>query len=164
LQQVARQLNVQAVLTGRVFMQGDTLDVRVELTDAQNIQLWGDHYTRRAADIFSVQDEIARQVTDTLRVRLTGAQQEQVTKRYTENTEAYRLYLQGLYYLNEGSEEDLNRAVSLFDQAIALDPHYALAYAARGEAFFNMGDLSLPMSEAIPKSQAGQCSGVKHRR
>lgn len=161
LQQVARQLNVQAVLTGRVLMQGDSLDVRVELTDAQNnTELWGDHYTRKAADVFGVQDEIARQVTDTLRVRLTGAQQEQVTKRYTENAEAYRLYLQGLYYLNAGSKEDLNRAVSLFDQAIALDPHYALAYAARGETFFNMGDLSLPMSEAISKAKRDSAAAL----
>jgi eukaryotic-like serine/threonine-protein kinase len=154
LQQVAQRLNVQAVLTGRVLMQGDTLDVRVELTDAQNnAQLWGDHYTRKAADIFAVQDEIARQVTDALRVRLTGGQQEQVTKRYTDNAEAYRLYLRGRYYMNEGSEEDASRAISFFDQAIALDPRYALAYAARGDTFFGMGDLSLPMSEAIPKAK-----------
>jgi len=154
VQEIARQLNVRAVLTGRVLMQGDTIDVRSELTDAQfNTQLWGDHYTRKVADIFAVQDEIARQVTDTLRVRLTGGQQEQVTKRYTENAEAYRLYLQGRYYLNEGSEENLNRAVSFFDQAIALDPRYALAYAARGDSFFNMGDLSLPMKEANLKAR-----------
>src|SRR5258708_7419776 len=128
VQDIARQLNVRAVLTGRVLMQGDTLDVRVELTDTQNnIQLWGDHYVRKAADIFAVQDEIARQVTDSLRVRLSGVQQEQVTKRYTENEEAYQLYLQGRHYLNDSSEEDLNRAASFFDRAIALDPRYALA-------------------------------------
>ncbi|HYT49829.1 MAG TPA: protein kinase, partial [Pyrinomonadaceae bacterium] len=154
LQQVARQLNVQAVLTGRVLMQGDTLSVSVELTDTQNnAQLWGQHYTRKAADVFAVQDEIARQVTDTLRLRLTGGQQEQVTKRYTENAEAYRLYLQGRYYMNGSREENLNRAISFFDQAIALDPRYALAYAARGESFFDMGDLILPMSEAKPKAK-----------
>src|SRR5437016_4893794 len=154
LQQVARELKVQAVLTGRVLMQGDMLDVRAELTDMQNnAQLWGDHYTRKAADIFAVQDEIARQVTDALRVRLTGRQQEQVTKRYTENAEAYRLYLQGRFYTNEFSEENLNRAVSFFDQAIALDPRYALAYAARGDTFLGMGDLSLHMSEAKPKAK-----------
>jgi serine/threonine protein kinase/tetratricopeptide (TPR) repeat protein len=154
LQQVARQLKVQAVLTGRVLVQGDTLGVSVELTDTQNnTQLWGQHYTRKAADIFAVQDEIARQVTDTLRVRLTGVQQEQVTKRYTENPEAYRLYLQGRYYMNEFSEENLNRAIPFFDQAIALDPRYALAYAARGDSFFNMGDLSLPMKEATLKAK-----------
>jgi serine/threonine protein kinase/Flp pilus assembly protein TadD len=154
LQQVARQLNVQAVLTGRVIEQGGTLSVSVELTDTQNnAQLWGQRYTRKAADIFAVQDEIARQVTDTLRVRLNGGQQEQVTKRYTENAEAYRLYRQGRYYLNEGSEENSDRAISFFDQAIALDPRYALAYAARGETFFNLGDITLPMSEAMPKAE-----------
>jgi serine/threonine protein kinase/Tfp pilus assembly protein PilF len=155
VQDIARQLNVRAVLTGRVLMQGDMLDVRAELTDAQsNAQLWGDHYTRKAADIFAVQDEIARQVTDALRVRLTGTQEEQVTKRYTENTEAYQLYLQGRYLMNQQvSEEDLKRAVSFFNQAIALDPHYSLAYAARGESVFLMGDLILPMKEAVPKGK-----------
>jgi serine/threonine protein kinase/Tfp pilus assembly protein PilF len=152
LQQVAKQLNVQALLSGRVLMQGDTLDVRVELTDTQNnIQLWGDHYVRKTADIFAVQDEIARQVTEALRVRLTGGQQEQITKRYTQNAEAYRFYLQGRYFLNQVSEENLKRAIPFFDQAIGLDPHYALAYAARGESFFLMGDISLPMSEAKRK-------------
>src|SRR5439155_13969504 len=88
LRQVAKDLNVRALLTGRVFMQGDTLDIRAELTDMQNnTHLWGDHYTRKAADIFAVQDEIARQVTDALRLRLTGGQEEKITKRYTENAE-----------------------------------------------------------------------------
>lgn len=154
LPQIARQLNVQAVLTGRVLMQGDTLDVRVELTNTENnTQLWGDHYVRKAADIFTVQDEIARQVADSLRVRLSRPQQEQLTKRYTENAEAYRLYLQGRYYMNGSREQNLNQAISFFDQAIALDPRYALAYAARGECFFDLGDLVLPMSEAKPKAQ-----------
>jgi serine/threonine protein kinase/Tfp pilus assembly protein PilF len=161
LQQVAKQLNVQALLTGRVLMQGDTLDVRAELTDMQNnTQLWGQRYTRKAADIFAVQDEIARQVTDTLRVRLTGGQQEQITKRYTASTEAYRLYLQGRYYFNEGTEESLNRAVSFFDQAIALDPRYALAYAARGDAFSQMGDLSLSMSEANRRAKQDSAAAL----
>jgi eukaryotic-like serine/threonine-protein kinase len=154
LQQVAKQLSVQALLTGRVFMQGDTLDVRVELTDAlNNTQLWGDHYTRKVADIFSVQDEIAQQVTDVLRLRLTSGQQEQVTKRYTDNPEAYRLYLQGRYYFNESSEGSLSRAVSFFDQAIKLDPRFALAYAARANASFTMGDYSLPMNEAMARAR-----------
>lgn len=154
LQEVARRLKVRAILTGRVLMQGDTLDVQVELMDAQsNIQLWGDHYTRKAADIFAVQDEIARQVTDSLRVRLTGGQQEQVTKHYTDNPDAYRLYLQGRYYLNYFSEENLKRAVPLFDQALALDPRYALAYAGRAEVFFNMGDETLSMKEAMSKAK-----------
>jgi serine/threonine protein kinase/tetratricopeptide (TPR) repeat protein len=166
VQEIARQLNVRAVLTGRVLMQGDTIDVRAELTDAQfNTQLWGDHYTRKVADIFAVQDEIARQVTDTLRVRLTGGQQEQVTKRYTENAEAYRLYMQGRYYENQGSEEDNSRAISLFTQAIGLDPHYALAYAARGQTFFDMGDISLSMNAAKQKVEQdiGAALGIDNK-
>src|SRR5262249_46453296 len=99
------------------------------------------------------QDEIAQQVVDTLRVRLTGGQQEQVTKRYTESPEAYRLYLQGRYCFNQFSEENFKRAIAFFDQAIALDLHYALAYAARAETFYNMGDLNLSMSEALPKAK-----------
>jgi eukaryotic-like serine/threonine-protein kinase len=151
---VAGDLSVKAVMTGRVVQRGDMLSISVELVDARdNTHLWGQQYSRKAADIFAVQDEIARQVTDTLRVRLTGGQQEQITKRYTENTEAYRLYLQGRYYLNESSEEGDNRAISLFSQAIALDARYALAYAARGQTVFDMGDISLPMSEAMPKAK-----------
>ena len=152
--EVGRQLNVRAVLTGRVMLQGDTLDVRAELTDTQNdMQLWGGHYTRKATDLFAVQDEMARQVTDALRVHLNGGEQEQITKRYTDNAEAYQLYLQGRYFFNAGAEEDLNRAIGFFDRAVALDPRFALVYAARGETYFTMGDLSLPMNEAAPKAK-----------
>ena len=154
LQQVAQQLNVQAVLTGRVMMQGDMLDVRVELTDtSNNSQIWGDHYQRKAADIFAVQDEIAQQVTEKLNARLTGAQRQDVTKRYTESVEAYDLYLQGRSFANQVVGENLTRAIPLFDKAIALDPHFALAYAARADTYFNLGDLSLRMSEARLKAK-----------
>jgi serine/threonine protein kinase/tetratricopeptide (TPR) repeat protein len=154
LQQVAKQLSVKALLTGRVVMQGDTIDVRVELTNAaSNTQLWGDHYTRKVADLFAVQDEIAQQVTNVLRVRLTRGQQEQVSKRYTENAEAWRLYLLGRYYLNQGTEKSNKRALSLFDEAINLDPRFAVAYAARANTFFSMGDISVPMNEAVAKAR-----------
>ena len=154
LQQVAQQLNVQAVLTGRVMLQGDMLDVRVELTDtSNNSQIWGDHYQRKATDIFAVQDEIAQQVTEKLNGRLTGAQRQDVTKRYTENVEAYDLYLQGRFLVNQFVGENLNRAIPFFDKAIALDPQFALAYAARGDTYFNLGDLSLRMSDARLKAK-----------
>jgi len=154
LQQVAQQLNVQAVLTGRVMLQGDMLDVRVELTDtSNNSQIWGDHYQRKAADIFAVQDEIAQQVTEKLSGRLTGAQRQDVTKRYTENLEAYDLYLKGRSLTNQIVGENLNRAIPLFDKAIALDPQFALAYAARADTYFNLGDLSMRMSDAKIKAK-----------
>lgn len=162
LHQVAQTLDVRGVLTGRVSMQGDTLEVWVELTDMQNnAHLWGDHYVRKAADIFTVQDEIARQVTNALRVRLTNSQQNEVSKRYTENPEAYRLYLQGSYYENEDTDEGSQRATSLFSQAIALDPQYALAYAARGRTYFDMGDISLPMSEAMSKAKQDSLAALQ---
>jgi TolB-like protein/Tfp pilus assembly protein PilF len=153
--QVAKDLGVRAVMTGRIIQRGDALDVSVEVIDAKdNAQLWGQHFTRKANDIFAVQDEIARQVTDALRLRLTGAQEQQVTKRYTESPDAYRLYLQGRYLLNEqNSEEGLKTAAAFFDQAIALDPRYALAYAARAETYFLMGDLNLSMNDARARIQ-----------
>ena len=128
LLEVARQLDVQAVLTGRVLAQGDTLSVSVEMVDTQNNkQLWGERYMRKASDILVVQDEIARQVTDTLRVRLSGLQQQQVTKRYTENPEAYRAYLRGRSYWNKGLAPGFEKSRDYFRQAIDLDPTYALA-------------------------------------
>jgi Tfp pilus assembly protein PilF len=135
-------------------MQGDTLDVRVELTDtSNNSQIWGDHYQRKAADIFAVQDEIAQRVTEKLSGRLTGAQQQDITKRYTVNVEAYDLYLKGRSFTNQVVGENLTRAIPLFDKAIALDPQFALAYAARAETYFNLGDLSLRMSDAKLKAK-----------
>jgi tetratricopeptide (TPR) repeat protein len=136
-------------------MQGDTLDIRAELTDSQtNTSLWGDHYTRRLSDLFAMQDDIARQVIDALRVRLTGGQQGQVAKRYTGNADAWRLYLEGRHRFNSPVEADMPRAIEFFDRAIALDPGFALAYAARGDVTFTMGDFTLPMHEAVPKAKA----------
>jgi len=153
-EEIARKLNVRALLTGRVLKQGDTLDVRAELTDAErNAQLWGDHYVRKAVDIFAVQDQIASQVIEALKVRLTGGEREQMAKRQTNDTEAYQQYLQGRYVENLGSEADMQRAIPFFDRAIALDPRYALAYSARGETYLALGDLTLPMKEAMPKAR-----------
>jgi TolB-like protein/Flp pilus assembly protein TadD len=155
IQEVARQLHARAIVTGRVLMQGDTLDVRAELTDSEtNASLWGSHYTRKLSDLFTMQDDIARQVIDALRVRLTGGQQDQVTKRYTANADAYRLYLEGRHRFNSPAESDMPRAIEFFDRAIALDPGFALAYAARGDATFAMGDFTLPMHEAASKARA----------
>ena len=162
LQQVAQKLNVRALLTGRVLVQGDMLDVRVELTDAQsNTQLWGDHYVRKAADIFTVQDEIARQVTDTLRVRLTGPQQEQLTKRYTENVEAYQLYLKGRYFADQYTDEGFKKAVEHFNAAIQKDPKYTLAHAGLAEAYWIASAQFLPPRDAMPKSREAAVQALR---
>ena len=154
LAKIAKELGVLSVMTGRVVERDGKLDVNVNLTDTSNgTNLWGQRFVRDAKDIFAVQDEIARQVTDNLRVRLTGTQQDKITKRYTTDPEAYRLYLQGRYLFNDFKEENLSKAILYFDQAIAEDPNYALAYAARGDCYLQLGDLSLPMAEAITKSR-----------
>src|SRR4051812_11112441 len=119
VQKIAAELNVQAVMTGRIVQRGDMLDISVDLTDAaNNAQMWGQHYLRKASDILRVQDEIAQQVTDTLRVRLTGAQQAQIAKRSTENAEAYQLYLKGRYHLNKQTGDDFRTSLAYFQQAI----------------------------------------------
>ena len=137
---VGRELKVDAVLTGRVLQQGDNLIVQADLVNvADGAQLWGEHYTRKAVDVFAIQDEIARQITDRLRLRLTGAEQKLVTKHYTENAEAYDLYLKGRYFGGKGTEEDYEKAIQYYQQAITVDPNYALAYVGVASSYAALG-------------------------
>lgn len=154
LAKIANDLGVLSIMTGRVVERDGKLDINVNLTDTSNgTNLWGQRFIRDASDIFVIQDEIARQVTDSLRVRLSGTQQDKITKRYTTDPEAYRLYLQGRYLFNNFSEENLTKAIQYFDQAVAADPNYALAYAARSDCYMQLGDLSISMAEAMSKAR-----------
>jgi len=156
LQQVAQQLNVQAVLTGRVLMQGEVLDVRVELTDTtNNSQIWGDHYQRKATDIFAVQDEIAQQVTEKLRLRLSGDEKHQLAKRDTSNAESFQCYLRGRYYWNKRSAEGIKKAIEQFQEALDHDPNYALGYVGLADSYLALELYAgLPASEVVPKARA----------
>lgn len=160
--QIARELNVRAVINGRVMQRGDTLDINVELIDAQNsTQLWGRRITRKSTDILAVQDEIARQVTDSLRVRLTGGQAEQLTKRYTDSEEAYKLYLQGRFHWNKRGDS-LKKAVEYFKQAIDRDPNYALAYAGLAESYALFGEYGIESpKESAPKAKAAALKALE---
>jgi len=162
LSRIARELNVQAIINGRVVQRGDTLSISVELMDAQNnTQLWGRQFTRKSADIFALQDEITRQVMDSLRVRLTGAQEERVTKRYTDNEEAYKLYLQGRFHWNK-RHQSLKKAVEYFKQAIEKDPNYALAYAGLAESYALFGEYDVePPKESAPKGKAAALKALE---
>src|SRR5205085_10332318 len=129
-QEVGNRLGVRAVLTGRVLQRGDILNIQTELVAvADGSQLWGEQYNRNASDIFAVQEEIAREIAEKLRLRLSGAEQDQLTKRYTENVAAYQLYLKGRYHWNKRTIERMGKGLECFRQAIELDPTYALAYA-----------------------------------
>jgi len=152
---VGNELNVRAVLTGSVKQIGDQLVITVRLDDAQtNQHIWGEQYVRKFADILSVQNEIAQEVSTNLHLKLTGADERRLAKRYTDNVEAYQLYLKGNYAWNKHTEEDLQKAIEYFNQAIEKDPNYALAYTGLADSYGVMGNNYLPPNEAFPKAQA----------
>ena len=138
---VGRELGVQAVLNGRVVQRGDQLTLSLDLVDARSgDQIWGEQYSRKLGDLAALQNEIARDVSHKLRQRLTGAQQQSVTKNQTQNTEAYQLYLQGRYHWNKRTDAATEKAIEYFQQAIEKDPQYAMAYVGLAECYVT-GDL-----------------------
>lgn len=135
-QQVGSELNVQAVLNGRITQRGDDLTLSLELVDARTSnQIWGEQYNRKLTDLIQLQSEIARDVSNKLRTRLSNTDEQRVTKTYTADPEAYQLYLQGLYYWNKRTPEDIRRSIALFQQAADKDPSYAQAYAGLALAY-----------------------------
>jgi serine/threonine-protein kinase len=136
VQAIGRELNVRAVLVGQVKQEGDELRITVELMDVQgNRSIWGDTYQRKTADIQTVQKEIARNVSEELRLKLTGADQTQLAKTYTENGEAYEAYLKGRYHWNKRTDEGFKQATNFFQEAINKDSTYALAYAGLADSY-----------------------------
>src|SRR5262247_1839416 len=133
---IARRLGVRAVLTGRVTHRGDELMISAELTDARDgSHLWGARYERRLSDLLAVQEEIAQRITAGLRLKLTDAESKRLGKRYTENAEAYQLYLKGRQMFLQLTPEGASKALDHFHHAIELDPDYALAYAGVGYVY-----------------------------
>jgi serine/threonine-protein kinase len=139
-QTVAKQLKVQTVLIGRLRQLGDALSINVELIDGQdNSQIWGQQYNRKVADVFAVQEEIANQVSDKLRLKLTGAERQALSKRPTENLKAFQYYIQARSYVHRGAGDDMLKAVRYCEDAIKEDPNYALAYAGLADAYAYLG-------------------------
>src|SRR5215813_1563944 len=139
-QAVAKELKVQAVLTGRVAQRGDGLSISVELVNGQdNSQIWGQQYNRKLAEVFAVQEEIAKEISEKLRLKLTGAEGQQLAKRPTENLKAFQYYTQGRLYANRRTREDLLAAIRYCEKAIEEDPNYALAHAGIADAYMNLG-------------------------
>jgi len=133
---VGHELGVRAVLTGRIMQRGDNLTVSAELVDVrENKQLWGEQYERKVSGLLAVQREIAKEISSNLRLKLSGAEQNRVTKHYTENPEAYQLYLKGRFYWNKRTGEALKKSIEYFNQAIEKDPNYALAYAGLADVY-----------------------------
>jgi TolB-like protein len=133
---VGRDLNVRAVLMGRVVQRGDNLNIQTELVDVTEVsQLWGQQYSRKLSDIIVIQEEISSAVSQKLRLRPSEEEQKRLTKRYTENPEAHQFYLKGRYLWNRRTAQTLRRAAEYFQQAIEKDPGYALAWAGLADCY-----------------------------
>jgi serine/threonine protein kinase/Tfp pilus assembly protein PilF len=156
LQEIAKELGVRAIVTGRVVRRGDDLTIRVEMIDAgENKQLWGEQYIRKMADAVNLQQEIARAVTEKLRLNLSGAQADQLSQRQTVRPEAYELLLKGKYYFELGGTANRKKAAELFEQAVAADPNYASAYANLSATYRRLAaDSIVNPREYIPKAEA----------
>jgi tetratricopeptide (TPR) repeat protein len=137
---VGHDLGVGAVVLGRLLQQGDNLTIRTELVNVSDgTELWGQQYNRKVADVFAVQEEIAKQISEKLRLKLSGAERQQLAKRPTENLKAFQYYMQGLSFAQRRTREDLLTAISYYDRAIQEDRNYALAYAGFADAYANLG-------------------------
>ena len=135
-QAIANELGVEAVLTGRFVKRNDALTVSLELVNAKdNSHIWGQQYDRRFSDFLALQREIPADVSDNLRLQLSGESKERLTHSYTNDSEAYQLYLKGRYFLDQWETEKSKRAIEFFEEAIRKDPNYALAYAGLAEAY-----------------------------
>ena len=135
-QTVGRELGVRSVLKGRVTQHGGNLAISAELIDAtDNSHIWGQQYSRKPADIFAFQEKIAKEITKALRLRLTGQEEKSLARTYTTSAEAYRGYLQGRYWSNKRTEDGFNKGIECFQQAIAKDPTYALAYCGLADCY-----------------------------
>src|ERR1041384_1809371 len=139
-QTVGQKLGVRGVLLGRVSQRGDNLNISAELIDASdNSHLWGEQYNRKSSDILAIQEEIAREISQALRLRLGYQADQPLIKASTENTGAYQLYLKGRYYWNKRSTDGLRKAIDYFQQAVDTDPAYALAYSGLSDAYSVLG-------------------------
>jgi TolB-like protein/Tfp pilus assembly protein PilF len=155
-QKIGRDLNVRAVVSGKVIQRGDTLSIQADLVDVDTgSQIWGDHYERKIADIQSVQEEIARGISEKMRLRLTGEEKQQLTRRSTANTEAYQLYLKGRHAWGKRTESGLTQSIEYFRQAIEKDPGYSLAYAGLADSYAVVSSYStMSPGDSFPRARA----------
>ena len=162
-QKVARALGVQALVTGRVIQRGDDLSVSAELVTREDKQLWGEQYSRKLADIISIQQEIATAVSGNLRVRLTSEDKTRLAKSSAINPEAYQLYMKGRYHANQATAAGLKKGIEYFQQAIDQDPNYALAYAGLADSYIGLGGglIYQPPGETLPKAKAAAMKAVE---
>ncbi len=152
---IASELGVDAVMTGRLAQIGDNLTISIELVDVRNNKLlWGEQYERKMADLLATQREIAATIAQKLQLKLSGDDAKGISKKYTDNNEAYQLFLKGRFYGSKRTAKDAQKAIEYYQQAVANDPKYALAYAGLAEANWFLALYSYPqVNEAVPKAR-----------
>lgn len=160
---IARELGVEAILTGRILKRGENLNITVELVDIRhNKSLWGEQYERKMSDLLATQREIAATIVEKLQLKLAGNDTRGITKRYTDNNDAYQLYLKGRYYFARRTKDGIERSIESYQQAIALDPKFALAYARIAEAYNQVPSYPYGSpNEAIPKAKAAAQAALR---
>lgn len=154
--EIGRLLGVGSILTGKLIQRGDNISVQVDLVSTTNgLQIWGNRYEGKAADIVRIQQRIATDVSAQLKLKLTGAQTQQIAKTYTQNSDAYQHYLRGRYHWNKRTAEDLKRGLQEFQQAAEKDPNYALAYVGLADTYVLLEEYAGALStETLPKARA----------
>jgi len=161
-QKVGKELTVDALLTGRVVQHGDVIQVSAELTSVRdNNELWGEHYERKASDIMSLQKQIAGDIADKLRSKMSGTEKQEVTRQGTQNPEAYQLYVKGRYFWNKRTPDDLNTAISYFHQAIDKDPSYAMAYMGLSDSYGVLSDFGGDAGDLVRKADAAGAKALE---
>ncbi|MFB0565281.1 MAG: protein kinase [Candidatus Aminicenantaceae bacterium] len=155
IQEIGERLNVEMVLDGSVRKEGNKLRITAQLVKAADgFPVWSKIYQRRMKDAFDLWDEISLAIVDTLKIKLLSGEKERLVKRYTENLEAYNLYVKGRYFWNKRGREDLEKSIEYFQEAIEKDPAYALGYSGLADVYYILGsNLLLPPSEAFPKAK-----------
>lgn len=152
--EVGDELNVRAVFTGRLLRLGENLVIKAELVDAVDGALvWAEQYQRKSGDLFELEADIARQISEHLKVKLDSEQRQGLARRYTESAEAYQLYLRGRYFWNQRSLPGMKKGIEYFVQAVRKDPGYALAYAGMADCYMMLSVYSLPPREFVPKAR-----------
>lgn len=152
--QIAKELNVDAVMSGRLVQRGDDLSISVQLIDSRSSKLlWAEQYDRKLADLLATQREIAATIADKLRLKLSGSDQKGITKNYTDNNEAYQNYLRGRFYWNKRTKDGIEEGIANFQKAIDLDPNFALAYVGLADSYSVMPSYGyMSPTEAMPRS------------
>ncbi len=157
LRDIAKQLGVMNILEGSVQKANDQVRVNVQLINAMNdAHLWAEIYDRRLTDIFATESDIAKTIAETLQAKLTGSEKTAMSKKPTANPEAYELYLKGRFFWNKRTGADLRKAIDYFNQAIAKDPNYALAYSGLADSYL----LLPPYGAAAPKDSIPQAKAA----